>query len=462
MQSSKMTPTERRGIISLSSIMGLRMIGLFMVLPVFSLYASQLTGATPTLIGVAMGIYGLSQALFQIPFGSLSDKFGRKPIILLGLIIFAAGSLLAGTAHSITLMIIGRALQGIGAVGSTILAMMADLTREEQRTKSMAIAGITIGFSFSVAMFVGPVLIKWMSVNSLFYLAALFAIAAIVILYTAVPIPANEHWHRDTEPELKSFLKLIIAPELAKLNIGIFILHAIFTASFVIIPISLQQVTGLNSSMQWKFYLPTLLTAFIIALFCIGKAERHQQLKPYFLAGIITLVLAEFLFLINPASLIFTTIGLCLFFAAFSLLEAFLPSLISRTAPAARKGSAMGLYSCAQFLGIFAGGVLGGWIYGKFGFSGVYLFCITLASLWLVFALLMQPPRYLVTHMVRLPPAQQHNWNQLAAKLQVIPGMVEVTFIAEDGIAYLKMDRATAKHPDFIRLQEQLQSENLR
>ena len=448
-----MTTAERRAVVSLSSIMGLRMIGLFMVLPVFTLYAQQLKGATPTLIGLAMGIYGLSQALFQIPFGSLSDRFGRRPIILIGLLIFSAGSLIAALSHSITLMIIGRALQGAGAVGSTILAMMADLTREDQRTKSMAIAGITIGFSFSIAMFLGPVLTKWLSINHLFLIAMLFGLMAIVVLYAFVPTPLALRWHRDTEPELKSFFTLLISPELAKLNSGIFILHAIFTASFVVIPIGLYQFAHLPANQQWYVYLPTLLGAFVLSLFCIGAAERQQKLKPYFLGGIAVLAVAQILLWNAQTNMALTAIGLCLFFAGFSLLEAFLPSLISRTAPAARKGTALGIYSCAQFLGIFVGGSLGGWLYGKFSFSGVYLFCIILALIWLALTYRMQPPRYLVTQMLRLQP---HHWEPIAAKLRIIPGIIEVTFIAEENIAYLKMERETVQHPDFIRLKEDL------
>lgn len=457
--SEKMNSTERRAIVSLSSIMGLRMIGLFMVLPVFSLYANQLAGSTPTRIGIAMGIYGLSQALFQIPFGALSDHFGRKPVILAGLLIFSAGSLIAGFAHSIGLMIIGRALQGIGAVGSTILAMMADLTRENQRTKSMAIAGITIGFSFSIAMFAGPVLCKWISVNALFYLAAMFGLAAIVLLYSSVPTPISLRWHRDTEPELRSFFKLLIDPNLAKLNSGIFILHAIFTASFIVIPISLQQYAGFESSRQWEIYLPALLTAFVLSLFCIGMAERKHQVKPYFIGGIMTLGVSELVLWLFPYQLTGAWLGVCLFFGGFSLLEAFLPSLISRAAPADRKGSAMGVYSCSQFSGIFVGGVLGGWLYGKYSFSGVFIFCMALALFWFILALLMQPPRYLITQIVYLAPSHQKNWAGIAAKLRLIPGMAEATFVAEDGMAYLKMERGTTQHPDFIRLKEQLQSE---
>lgn len=457
--STKMTTTERRSISYLSLIMALRMIGLFMVLPVFSLYAYHLTGATPTLVGIAMGIYGLSQALFQIPFGSLSDRFGRKPIILFGLSIFILGSLLSGFAHSIVLMTVGRALQGAGAVGSSILALMADLTREDQRTKAMAIAGMTIGFSFSAAILLGPFLTQWMNVNHLFFVAAFLGMIGISLLYTSVPTPAISRWHRDTQPEWRAFLHLLTNKELIKLNCGIFILHALFTASFVALPLDLSHYAALPSNKQWYLYLPALISALFFSLLCIGLAERRQQIKPYFLGGIGALCVAELLFWQISDNLFLLAGGLCLFFSGFSLLEAFLPSLISRAAPATRKGSALGIYSSAQFLGIFIGGTLGGWLYGRYNLSGVYLFCIALAFFWLALAFFMQPPRFLVTQMLKVFPHQQPHWESVLAKLQIIPGMVEITFIAEDGIAYLKMERATTKHPDFIQLKEQLQSE---
>jgi MFS family permease len=386
-----MTAAELKATLSLSTVMALRMIGLFMVLPVFTLYAKQLAGATPTLIGIAIGIYGLTQAILQIPFGWLSDRFGRRPLILLGLLLFAIGSLLACFAPSIYWMIIGRALQGVGAIGSTILALLADLTREEQRTKAMAIAGISIGFSFMLAMLLGPLLAQWLAVNNLFLLAVLCAGIAIVILYTCVPVPTHAETARFNISEEKSLsvLKLFLQPTLTRLNSGIFILHAIFTASFIVIPISFYQFTGLPATRQWLLYVPALLLAAIISLICIGRAERKKQNKFYFLGSILIIILGEIILWVFADHLFSAALGLCCFFIGFSLLEAFLPSLVSRSAPRAQKGTALGLYSCAQFSGIFMGGALGGWLYGQFSFTGVYIFCIVLALLWFILAVSM-------------------------------------------------------------------------
>lgn len=449
---------ERKAVISLSAIMGLRMMGLFMVLPVFTLYSSQLRNATPILIGIAMGIYGLSQALLQIPFGHLSDRLGRKPIILLGLIIFSIGSLIAAFSDSIYFMIIGRFLQGGGAIGSALLAMMADLTRPEQRSKSMAIAGMTIGFSFCVAILLGPLLTRWLPINYLFHLAAVCGCGGILILYTTVPTPLTAYHDVQRESNLRLFLTLLKTPALNYLNLGIFLLHVIFTASFVIIPIAFYYLTGLSAQKQWHLYLPALLAAFVVSFIAINHAEKTQRLKFYFLMSIVFLVLGECLLWLAAGNITLACFGLGLFFTGFSLLEAFLPALISNAAPAAHKGSALGIYSCSQFLGIFVGGVLGGWLYGHFSFAGVYLMCVMLALCWFAFALLMKPPRYLVTHMLRLLPKEHYHWESIRAALQLIPGIAEVTFIAEDGTIYIKMEREAAEHPDFIRLKEQLQT----
>jgi MFS family permease len=415
MSLDKMNSTERHAALTLASIMSLRMLGLFMVLPLFSLYAHQLIGATPLLIGISMGIYGLTQAIFQIPFGAWSDRVGRKKIITLGLCIFALGSVVSASATHIWLMILGRALQGAGAVGSTIIALLADLTRENQRTKAMALIGMTIGMSFSLAMLIGPLLNPWLHVNGIFWLAAGFSLVGIFVLYAAVPpgahigAPLQSHTIDDTPMqshvgarlcarpaprEIYSFSSVLKNPDLMRLNTGIFLLHAVFTASFVVIPISLQTLANLSANQQWLLYLPTLILAFAASIPCIIIAEKKQRMKLFFFSAIVGLSVAEILLWTRAESLLISAIGLFLFFASFSVLEAFLPSLVSKTAPAARKGMALGIYSCSQFLGIFVGGAIGGWLYGALGLTNVYLFCTLLTILWATIAFRMKNPQH--------------------------------------------------------------------
>lgn len=377
-----MTPIERRASWSLATVMSLRMLGLFMVLPLFSLYAHQLQGATPFLIGVSLGIYGLTQGLLQIPFGMLSDHIGRRKVIVTGLLLFIIGSMIAALSHSITGMIIGRALQGTGAVGSTIMAMIADLTRHEQRTKAMAIAGMTIGMSFTLSIMLGPLLASWLSVPGLFWLAVIMSLAAIILLFTVVPTPTHTTFHRETEPDFSHFSSVLFHPILSQLYASIFFLHAIFTATFVVVPISLEKQAGLSSHQQWSLYLPLMLLAFILSIPMIIRAEKNKQLKNYFLTAIGLLGVSEFIWWLFAKNLFLSGIGLLLFLTSFSLLEAFLPSLISKTAPPSRKGTALGIYSCAQFLGIFVGGTFGGWLYGQWGLNVVYLFCVITVLIW--------------------------------------------------------------------------------
>ena len=389
-----MNSIEKRSALILALIMCLRMMGLFMVLPLFSLFAHTLNGATPLLVGLAMGIYGLTQAIFQIPFGAWSDHWGRKKVITLGLVIFILGSILCAEATSIWGVILGRALQGTGAVGSTIIALMADLTRENQRSKAMAIIGMSIGLSFSLAMLAGPMLNPWLHIHGIFWLAAGMSAIGILLLHTSVPNPTDTHWHADTEPEQHAFWAVFTMPQLANLNISIFMLHAVFTASFVIIPISLQNLAGLPGNVQWHLYLPTLLLAFFLSIPCIVAAEKKHRLKQFFLGAVLTLAVAEMVLRLFAHQLWLSALGILLFFTAFSILEAFLPSLVSRAAPPARKGTALGIYSCTQFLGIFVGGAGGGWLYGKFGLIDVYLFCAALTILWLAIAFKMKNPQY--------------------------------------------------------------------
>jgi predicted MFS family arabinose efflux permease len=274
------------------------------------------------------------------------------------------------------------------------MAFIADLTREEQRTKAMAITGMTIGLSFSIAMVLGPVLAPWIQVQGIFWLATLFSIIAIIILFTLVPAHQKPSWHPETEPDLHQLPDILKHPELVRLNLGVFCLHAIFTASFIIIPISLQNLAGLPGKHQWALYLPTLLLAFCLSVVCIVIAEKRHRVKQFFIAAVILLGVAEISLWVFAHSLLLSALNLLLFFTAFSLLEAFLPSLVSKTAPPARKGTALGIYSFSQFFGIFVGGALGGWLYGAFGLVNVYLFCATLAVIWLGIAFTMKNPQY--------------------------------------------------------------------
>jgi len=390
----KMTPVEKCAVLSLAMIMSLRMVGLFMVLPVFTLYAIQLLDATPMLMGLAVGVYGFTQGVLQLPFGLFSDHVGRKKIIALGLGIFILGSALATYTHTIWGMILARALQGAGAVGSTIMAFIADLTRETQRTKAMAIAGITIGGSFSLAMILGPLLSTTMPVNDLFGLAALFGILALIILFTWVPTPTAPINFARSPLFSTQILPLFVHPTLLQLNIGIFILHTIFTANMIALPLSLQTVAHLSGAHQWIVFLPALVFALFLTFPLITIAEKKYRLKKIFLLAIGLLGLAELLFYWVGNNLLLSMLGLLLFFTGFSLLEAFLPSLISKTAPAHRKGAALGIYSSSQFLGIFVGGVLGGWLYGDFNLATVYLFCSALVIIWLGIAFTMKNPQH--------------------------------------------------------------------
>ena len=360
----------------------------FIVLPVFSLYAQQLPGATPLLIGIAVGIYGLTQGLLQIPFGIGSDRIGRKPIILLGLIIFCLGSLIAALSHSIIGIIIGRTLQGAGAVGSATIALVADLTRDNQRTKAMALVGISIGFAFASAMLLGPLLSQWIGVPGLFALTAILGVLAIFLLSAVVPNPPPLTLHHSQAlGSFRAFLSLLTNKQLAPLYWGIFILHAILTSSFIVIPISLQTVRHLTASKQWTLFIPALIFASIISLALLRKIGSRTPGQWLMIGAIVILGFSELLFQHTLEMNLGPAISLFLFFSAFTLLEACLPAFISLAAPAASRGAAMGIFSSSQFLGIFVGGLVGGWLYGVAGIDSIYSACTGLCVLWLLLIL---------------------------------------------------------------------------
>lgn len=375
-----MNSIEKRATIALASIFSIRMLGLFMVLPIFSLYAIHLSSATPFLIGIAIGIYGLTQALMQLPFGMLSDRFPRKNIIFIGLILFIIGSIVAAISHSIQGVILGRALQGGGAIGSVIIALLTDLTRVEQRSKSLAIIGIMIGFSFLLSMLLGPLLGNWLHLSGLFWLTAILGFISLLVLLFIVP----KTDYSSVPPPLTSqnFLALFFHKELLRLNFGIFSLHTILTACFVVLPILISHL--MKQQHTWILYFSTLLISCVFIFPLLNYAERNNRVKQMFIAAIIGLILSLIWLRLFNHNLYEITLGLITFFTAFNFLEANLPSLISRAAPAERKGTAIGIYSSSQFLGIFCGGLLGGWIYGHLSLATVFSVCGIIALLWLL------------------------------------------------------------------------------
>ncbi|MCC6134420.1 MAG: MFS transporter [Candidatus Contendobacter sp.] len=440
--SERMTVGERRAAFWLAGVFSLRMLGLFMILPVFALYAEQLHGDTPALAGLAIGIYGFSQALFQIPFGFLSDRYGRKRMIYIGLLIFAGGSVVAALADSIYGVILGRALQGGGAVSAAVMALAADLTREEHRIKVMATIGITIGVSFAASMILGPVLNGWIGVPGIFWLTGVLALFGIAVVRFKIPDPVESRVHCDAEPVAAQFGRVLTDGQLLRLNFGIFTLHLLLTATFVAVPLALRNA-GLPSDQHWQVYLPALLFSMVAMVPFIILAEKYRRLKPVFLGAILTLALTELGLLTLHDTVLETAVLLLIFFTAFNLLEATLPSLIAKLAPPDAKGTAMGVYSSSQFLGAFAGGALGGWLRGQFSFEGVFALTTLAALAWLLVAWTMQNPRYLSSYLLNVGVLDEVEAHLLALRLREAPGVAEAVVVAAEGVAYLKVDRRT-------------------
>jgi MFS family permease len=387
-----MSALELRASLSLASIFGLRLFGMFVILPVFAIYAEQLPGGDDlVLVGIAIGAYGLTQSILQIPFGWASDRYGRKPVIYVGLAIFAAGSFIAAAAPNIYIVIAGRVLQGAGAISAAVMAMAADLTREEQRTKAMAMIGSTIGLAFAFSLVVSPLLHNVIGVPGLFAMTGLLAIAAVWVVWRVVPdAPHARRVSRSSA--VREFMAVLCEPQLARLNYGIFALHAVLMTIFIAVPFSLRDA-GLPLSDHWKVYLPVMLGSFVLMLPAVLARDDHRKSKRYFVASVAAILAAHLALPWLAGDVYMLALFLLLFFTPFNVLEAMLPSLTSRLAPAHNKGAAIGVYSSVQFFGTFVGAAAGGYLYARFGLVGVVIADALLLVIWLVAAFGMHTPR---------------------------------------------------------------------
>jgi len=433
-----MSRFELRASASLASLFALRMIGLFLILPVFAVHAKSLRGGESlTLVGLALGAYGLTQAMLHLPFGMASDRFGRKRIIILGLIIFAAGSFLAASATDIYWTIAGRALQGAGAISAAVVAFVADLTRDEHRTKAMAIIGASIGLAFAISLVAAPALYRVIGMEGIFTLTGVMAIVGIWVTLQAVPAePRARRAPTDVKPRTR-FGAIALDPQLLRLNFGIFTLHLTQMAMFVVVPHALIAYGGLPVADHWKVYLPVMVGSFILMVPPILVAERRGRLKSVFLGSIAVLALVEFGFAEFGRS--FTAvIGLLLaYFVAFNILEASLPSLVSRVAPVSARGTAIGIYNTTQSLGLFAGGALGGWLAQHFGAAAVFAASAVMVVAWGIVALPMRVPPLATSRTINIGPVTDPE--RLRAALVSVNGVREAIVIPEHGVAHLKV-----------------------
>lgn len=443
----KMTPQELRATASLASIYGLRMFGMFSILPIFAIYAANLPQKPSSLmVGIALGAYGLTQALFQLPFGIASDKYGRKPLIYFGLLLFAIGSLVAALATSIEGIILGRVIQGAGAISAVVTALVADLTRDEHRTKAMASIGATIGIAFAVSLVGGPILHRWIGVPGIFALTAVLTILAMLVVKFLVPDPQHSHFHSDASTAPEKLSSVLKDKQLLRLNFGIFALHAAQMAMFVVVPFAITEASQLDVDNHWTIYLPVLIASFILMIPAIIYAEKKSKLKQVFVAAIFLMLIAQTIFALSIHQFTGIIASLCVYFIAFNILEASLPSIISKISPASAKGTAIGVYNTCQSFGVFVGGSMGGFLSHHYGFASVFMFCSAMMLVWLILASSMQAPPAVRTKMYTFNAEQRsispEEADALKSKLIALSGVVEAAVLPNEGTIILKIEKS--------------------
>ena len=436
-------PQEWRAATSLAGVYALRMLGMFLVLPVLALHAHDLAGTNaanaPKMVGLAMAMYGLTQALLQLPLGMLSDKIGRKKVIYLGMGVFALGSFWAASANDVHTLIMARAVQGAGAVSAAVTALLADLTREEVRTRAMSLIGLSIGLTFSVSLVLSPILSRWMGVNGLFALMGALSLASIALVawYTPNPTSAQSRLHEDAQLQVGHIGEVLKNGQLLRLNFGIFVLQAGLMAMFTTLPFALKNL-GWDKASHWQIYLPATVIGLVLMIPAIIIGETHNKLTPVFLLGIGLTTAAQFALLGSLNAAWFIGLSLVVYFIGFNILEASMPSLVSKIAPSNLKGTAMGVYNTLQSVGVFTGGIIGSRLYAQYGFNGVFIFCGAIGMLWFALAACAPAPKPVKNVMFAIPEAWQGDLGSLKTALQGSIGVESIAFSQDNKTLFIK------------------------
>ena len=446
-----MNALERRSTFALSSIFALRMLGLFMIVPVFSVAGQSYQYATPALIGLAVGVYGLTQAILQIPFSLIADRFSRKPLIILGLLLFALGGAVAAMSDTIYGVIIGRAIAGGGAVSAVVMALLADVTREENRTKAMAIMGMSIGVSFMVAFSLGPWLTSLVGISGLFWVTTIMGLAAILMLFM---VPSTTRHHKNFQQGYLTQLKQVLKMgDLNRLHVSVFALHLLLTAMFIYVPSQLIEYADIPLSKHGLIYLPLLVISLFFAFPSIIVAEKYRKMRGIFLTAIAGIITGLAVMIFGFESKYILLLGLGLFFIAFNVMEALLPSWLSKAAPIQSKATAMGVNASGQFLGAFCGGILGGQLNTLGNTTLGWSILTGIALVWLLISFGLAQPRYLSSLVFSLPESKQTD--EWTSQLLSIRGIEEVVVMPEQQVAYVKVDKQQiddAARQDLTRL----------